>query len=111
MATHATDDSTPDADVAADTQRRPEPPELLTADEAAGLLRVRRAWVYAHARELGGWRLLDDRGPWRFSRRELLRAASPPASDPKAVSAQRRRPRVPRPNPSIPLLPIRRRLI
>jgi hypothetical protein len=46
--------------------------ELLTAEEAAVLLRVARKFVYAHAAALGGWRLLGDRGPWRFSRRELL---------------------------------------
>jgi len=110
MAAHATDDSSRDVDVAANTPRRPEPSELLTADEAAGLLRVRCGWVYAHASELGGWRLLGDRGPWRFSRRELLRA-TPPTREPRAVSAQRSRPRALEPNLSIPLLPIRRRLI
>lgn len=41
--------------------------DLLTAQEAAQLLRVRRAWVYANARELGGRRLLGERRPWRFS--------------------------------------------
>jgi hypothetical protein len=46
--------------------------DLLTAEEAAVLLRVARKFVYAHAPALGGWRLLEDRGPWRFSRRELL---------------------------------------
>ncbi|MGA8365405.1 MAG: hypothetical protein WB709_12935, partial [Solirubrobacteraceae bacterium] len=50
---------------------RCEPPDLLTAQEAAQLLRVRREWVYANARELGGWRLLGERGPWRFSLRRL----------------------------------------
>jgi Helix-turn-helix domain len=55
--------------------------DLLTAEEAAELLRVARKWVYAHATELGGFRLLGDRGPWRFSRRELLeRYASSPNS-------------------------------
>jgi hypothetical protein len=47
-------------------------PDLLTAEEAAVLLRVARKFIYAHAPALGGWRLLGDRGPWRFSRRELL---------------------------------------
>ncbi len=47
-------------------------PEVLTAGEAAELLRVARKFVYAHAPALGGWRVLGDRGPWRFSRRELL---------------------------------------
>ncbi|MGO9319223.1 MAG: helix-turn-helix domain-containing protein [Solirubrobacteraceae bacterium] len=47
-------------------------PDLLTAEEAAVLLRVGRKFIYAHAHALGGWRLLGDRGPWRFSRSELL---------------------------------------
>jgi hypothetical protein len=68
--------SAPDAaDVS--TQLWDQPPELLTAEEAARLLRVRKAWVYAHARELGGWRLLGERGPWRFSRRRLLEEGVP----------------------------------
>jgi hypothetical protein len=59
--------------------------ELLTAAEAAVLLRVARKFIYAHAPALGGWRLLGDRGPWRFSRRELLArraTAAPPSPRP-----------------------------
>jgi hypothetical protein len=66
--------------------------ELLTAAEAAVLLRVARKFIYAHAPALGGWRLLGDRGPWRFSRRALLarRAnAAPPSPARPAALAQR----------------------
>jgi hypothetical protein len=70
---------------------RVQDPELLTADEAADLLRVARKWVYAHAAELGGWRLLGDRGPWRFSRRELLARRSPVAERGPARRAPARR--------------------
>ena len=55
-----------------DTEARTREPELLTVGEAAAYLRVDSKWVYAHARELGGYRLLGDRGPWRFRRRDLL---------------------------------------
>ncbi len=90
------------------TARRTQP-ELLTAEEAAQLLRVRPAWVYAHARELGGLRLLGERGPWRFSRRQLLDGVSEPASQPTMVPAPRRRRPAPKPNPSVALLPIKQR--
>lgn len=53
-------------------------PEVLTAEEAAALLQVARKFIYAHARELGGYRLLGDRGPWRFSRLDLLERREPP---------------------------------
>jgi hypothetical protein len=53
-------------------------PELLTVAEAAVYLRVAPKWVYANARELGGYRLLGDRGPWRFRRRDLLERREPP---------------------------------
>ncbi len=46
-------------------------PDLLTAEEAAVFLRVGLKFIYAHAAELGGFRLLGDSGPWRFSRAEL----------------------------------------
>jgi hypothetical protein len=48
----------------------PDEPEsdLITAKQAARMLRVHRDWVYSHALEIGGWRLLGDHGPWRFSR-------------------------------------------
>jgi hypothetical protein len=61
--------------------------ELLTAAEAAVLLRVERSWIYAHAAEIGGWRLLGDRGPWRFARQRLLQG---PASSPDVLLARRR---------------------
>jgi hypothetical protein len=65
--------------------------ELLTAAEAAVLLRVARKFIYAHASALGGWRLLGDRGPWRFSRRELLarraNAAPPSPRSPRSARA------------------------
>ncbi len=85
-------------------------PELLTAEEAAQLLRVRPAWVYAHARELGGQRLLGEKGPWRFSRRRLLDDISEPAGQRTGVSPPRRRRRAHKPNPSVSLLPIKQRL-
>jgi len=56
-----------------------DPDRLLTVKEVAAFLRVRPDWVYAHARELGGWRLLGDRGPWRFSRQNLATAPGAPA--------------------------------
>ncbi len=72
-------------------------PDLLTAEEAAVLLRVARKFVYAHAPALGGWRLLGDRGPWRFSRRELLarrsaaeRIPSRPARASRGTGARKR---------------------
>lgn len=46
-------------------------PDLFTVEEAAVYLRVAPKWIYANAREIGGFRLLGDRGPWRFPRREL----------------------------------------
>jgi hypothetical protein len=45
--------------------------DLLTAEEAAVFLRIGLKFVYRHAAELGGFRLLGDRGPWRFTRAEL----------------------------------------
>jgi hypothetical protein len=88
--------------------RRTEP-ELLTAEETAQLLRVRPAWVYAHARELGGRRLLGESGPWRFIRRQLLDSVSEPAVKRTAVSVPHRRRRALEPNPSVSLLPIKQR--
>jgi hypothetical protein len=46
--------------------------DSLRVGEAAALLRVHPSWIYAHARELGGWRLRGDRGAWLFDRRRLL---------------------------------------
>ncbi|MGH2853116.1 MAG: hypothetical protein ACRDLF_02845 [Solirubrobacteraceae bacterium] len=90
------------------TARRTEP-ELLTAEETAQLLRVRPAWVYAHAHELGGRRLLGESGPWRFNRCQLLDSVTEPAVKRTAVSAPHRRRRAPEPNPSVSLLPIKQR--
>jgi hypothetical protein len=64
--------------------------ELLTAAEAASVLRVARKFVYAHAKELGGSRLLGDRGPWRFQRRQLLARV---LSAPEPALPRRRRAR------------------
>jgi hypothetical protein len=69
-------------------------PELVTIEEAAVLLRVHRNWVYEHARALGGWRLLGDRGPWRFNRRKLITgppAVAPPPSPRGAPPPRKRR--------------------
>ena len=88
-----------------------EQPELLTAREAAGLLRVRLGWVYAHARELGGWRLLGNRGPWRFSRRRLLADAEHYPDKRTTDSTVRRKRRSARRGPSTSLLPIKQRPI
>ncbi len=85
-----------------------EPPDLLTAGEAAQLLRVRREWVYAHALELGGWRLLGERGPWRFSRRRLQAPPSAPSAPASAVP--RTRPRERSSTADAPLLRRPRRL-
>jgi hypothetical protein len=51
---------------------QPESAELVDARELAGLLGVRRGWVYAHARELGGVRLGD--GPKARLRFEITQA-------------------------------------
>jgi hypothetical protein len=83
---------------------RSEPPDLLTAQEAAQLLRVRREWVYAYARELGGWRLLGERGPWRFSRRRLQAPQSAPSAPASSASSAR-----PRERSSTVDAPLRRR--
>lgn len=87
---------------------RDELPELLTAEEAAGLLRVRPAWIYSHARELGGRRLLGEQGPWRFSRRQLLAEMEDKTGKHIAASAVRRK-RHGKPSPATPLLPIKQR--
>ncbi len=84
-------------------------PELLTADEAARLLRVHKAWVYAHARELGGWRLLGERGPWRFSRRRLLGGGAPDTDTRSTRSAPRGGRRGAAKGRSASLLPIKKR--
>jgi hypothetical protein len=69
-------------------------PELLTVKEAAVLLRVERKWVYGHARELGGLRLLGDRGPWRSRRRDLLaRRDQPDLAPVHRICPRRPRPR------------------
>jgi excisionase family DNA binding protein len=89
----------------------PEPPELLTAEEAATYLRVTRSWVYEHAAELGGYRLLGDRGRWRFPRSRLLGADRPETvarSAPPPARARRRRP--PGSSSTVTLLPITPRL-
>jgi hypothetical protein len=83
---------------------RGEPPDLLTAQEAAQLLRVRREWVYANARELGGWRLLGERGPWRFSRRRLQASQGAPSAPAGTVPRAR-----PRERSSTVETPLRRR--
>jgi hypothetical protein len=62
---------------AEDAAEWPDEGELLTAAEAARVLRVARRFVYEHASELGGWRLLGERGPWRFARQELLERCRP----------------------------------
>jgi hypothetical protein len=100
-------------DVAGDdaTRLRDNPPELLTAEEAARLLRVRPAWIYAHARELGGWRLLGERGPWRFSRRRLLGEVENGTGKRSAAPAARRKRTGAWGSPSTSLLPIRQRPI
>lgn len=87
---------------------RGELPELLTAEEAARLLRVRPAWIYSHARELGGRRLLGEQGPWRFSRRELLAEMEDKAGKRATASAVRRK-RHGKPSSATPLLPIKQR--
>jgi hypothetical protein len=92
-------------------QIRDQRPELLTAEEAARLLRVRLGWIYAHARELGGWRLLGERGPWRFSRRRLLGEGEGESAAGRrpAASATRRRRHGTKSSPSTSLLPIKQR--
>jgi hypothetical protein len=80
--------------------------QLLTAEEVSRLLRVRKAWVYAHARELGGWRLLGERGPWRFSRRRLLGGGAPGTGTRSTPSRGVRRAAKDRP---VSLLPIKQR--
>lgn len=98
------------SDVADETSGlRDEPPELLTAEEAARLLRVRKAWVYAHARELGGWRLLGERGPWRFSRRRLLGEGVPGIGTRSTISVPRGGRRGAAKGRSASLLPIKER--
>lgn len=87
---------------------RDELPELLTAEEAARLLRVRPAWIYSHARELGGRRLLGEQGPWRFSRPQLLADMEDETSKRTAVSAVRRK-RHGKPSSATLLLPIKQR--
>ena len=111
IASHETQSSTPDVAGGATSRLRDEPQELLTAEEAARVLRVRRAWVYAHARELGRWRLLGDRGPWRFSRRRLLGEVENGTGKRPAVPAARRKRSNARGSPSNSLLPIRQRPI
>jgi hypothetical protein len=49
-------------------------------------------WVYAHARELGGYRLLGDRGPWRFRRRDLLARREAPERRSPVRAVRPRRP-------------------
>jgi hypothetical protein len=109
MAPYAIDERA--GDLPAGSGRASPPPDILTAEETAGLLRVRRAWVYANARQLGGWRLLGDRGPWRFSRRALVGDDRQTAPEPNHLPAQARGSQAAELNPSIPLLPIRRRRI
>jgi hypothetical protein len=89
-----------------DSAPRPVEPGVLTAGEAAELLRVQRAWVYAHAHELGGWRLLGKSGPWRFARDRLLQAGQ--ASPPVARRGRSVR-RAARPQSAVALLPVRPR--
>jgi hypothetical protein len=83
-------------------------PDLLTAEEAAVLLRVGLQFIYRHAAELGGFRLLGDRGPWRFTRAELRRRQPPPQRVPprRTVRARGARNRERTHTPSgAPLLP------
>lgn len=111
IAIHETQGSAPDF-AGGDTARRcDEPPELLTAEEAARLLRVRPAWIYAHARELGGWRLLGARGPWRFRRRQLLGEVENRTGERLVASPARRKRPGAKSTPSTSLLPIRQRPI
>jgi hypothetical protein len=86
--------------------------ELLTAAEAAVLLRVARKFIYTHASALGGWRLLGDRGPGRFSRRELLarRASAAPASPRPLRSARGAPARTPAGAPVLAAEPRRERV-
>jgi hypothetical protein len=108
MAILAAQGSAPDAADEA-SRLRDELPELLTAEEAARLLRVRKAWVYAHARELGGWRLLGEQGPWRFSRRRLLEEGGPDTDTRSTRSAPRGGRRGATKDRPASLLPIKKR--
>jgi hypothetical protein len=111
IASHETQRSAPDVAGGETAHLRHEPPELLTAEEAARLLRVRPAWIYVHARELGGWRLLGERGPWRFSRRRLLGKGRDRHGQALGRPAARRKRSNARGSPSTSLLPIRQRPI
>jgi hypothetical protein len=68
-------------------------PELLTVAEAARELRVAPKFVYRHARELGGWRLFGEHGPWRFARHELLAARPGHAAAQRSGAPRRARAR------------------
>lgn len=88
--------------------------DLLTAEEAAVLLRVGLKFIYAHAAELGGFRLLGDRGPWRFTLAELQRRQFsapqrvPPRRSVRARGARNReRTRTPSGAPLLPAEPRR----
>jgi hypothetical protein len=111
IASHDTPRCAPDVAGGETSRLRDEPPELLTVEEAARLLRVCPAWVYTHARELGGWRLLGERGPWRFSRRRLLGEVENGTGKRSAAPAARRKRPGARGSPSTSLLPIRQRPI
>lgn len=109
QAIHGTQEGKSDVAAGKAAWLRDELPELLTAEEAARLLRVRPAWIYSHARELGGRRLLGEQGPWRFSRRQLLAEMEDKTGKRTVASATRRKRHGAKSSPSTSLLPIKQR--
>jgi hypothetical protein len=78
----------------------------LDAAQLADALGVRRDWVYAHARELGGIRLGGVRGRLRFDLRQALRSRECRCAPREAVrSVSRASRRRARPPAGVDLLP------
>jgi hypothetical protein len=63
-------------------QPSPEPAGLLDAAALARMLGVERAWVYAHAKQLGGIRLGGPRGRLRFDLAQLADRLDPAPAAP-----------------------------
>ena len=66
-------------------------PRLLTVDEVASMLQVRREWVYEHADDLGALRLFGRRGRLRFDRQRILDALANGSTARRRPRPQRRR--------------------
>jgi len=80
-----------------DGGERTAPVRLVDAAAVAAALRVERDWVYAHAEELGGFRLGGPQGRLRFDLQNVLRELRPrpcpsaPADRPRRRRSHRRR--------------------